>query len=130
MGRKTALLTNTQLHGSKPGAEEYTLADGLGLLLLIKPDGPKTWLFNYQRPHSKRRNNLKLGHYPELSLKQARDCRGELRVLLAIDIDPQEHREKTQAAAGVALEQTLEQIAAHWFEVKRTAVTEDYANDI
>ena len=113
MGRKTALLTNTQLHGSKPNEKEYTLADGLGLLLLIKPHGRKTWLFNYQRPHSKRRNNFTLGHYPELSLKQARDCRAELRVSLAIDIDPQEHREKTQAAARDALEQTFEQIAAH-----------------
>ena len=35
-----------------------------------------------------------------------------------------------QSAARVALEQTFEQIAAHWFAVKRTAVTEDYANDI
>ena len=130
MGRKTALLTNTQIHGSKPGEKEYTLADGLGLLLRIKPTGRKTWLFNYQRPHSKRRSNLTLGHYPEVSLRQARDYRAELRALLAIDIDPQEHREKTQAAARVALEQTFEQIAALWFEVKRTAVTEDYANDI
>ena len=73
---------------------------------------------------------MTLGHYPEVSLKQARDYRAELRALLAIDIDPQEHREKTQAAARVALEQTFEQIAAHWFEVKRPAITEDYANDI
>ena len=99
-------------------------------MLRIKPIGRKTWLFNYQRPHSKRRNNLTLGHYPEVSLKQARDYRAELRALLAIDIDPQEHREEMQSAARVALEQTFEQIAAHWFAVKRTAVTEDYANDI
>ncbi|MDP6186191.1 MAG: integrase arm-type DNA-binding domain-containing protein, partial [Pseudomonadales bacterium] len=130
MGRKTALLTNTQIHGSMPGEKEYTLANGLGLLLRIKPIGRKTWLFNYQRPQSKRRNNLTLGHYPEVSLKQARDYRAELRALLAIDIDPQEHREEMQSAARVALEQTFEQIAAHWFAVKRTAVTEDYANDI
>ena len=130
MAKTTTPLTHTQIERASPKAKEYTLADGFGLLLRIKPNGRKSWLFNYQRPLSQRRNNLSLGLYPEVSLKTARDYRAEARALLAIGVDPQQHREQASAAARLALEQTFQQIALTWFDVKKTEVTDDYADDI
>lgn len=65
-----------------------------------------------------------------MSLKTARDYRAEARALLAIGVDPQKHREQASAAARIALEQTFQQIALTWFDVKKTEVTDDYADDI
>ena len=70
MAKTATPLTHTQTERASPKAKEYTLADGFGLLLRIKPNGWKFWLFNYQRPFSQRRNNLSLGLYPEVSLKR------------------------------------------------------------
>ena len=130
LAKTTTPLTNTQIERASPKTKEYTLADGFGLLLRIKPNGRKSWLFNYQRPFTQRRNNLSLGLYPEVSLKTARDYRAEARALLAIGVDPQKHREQASAAARLALEQTFQQIASTWFDVKKTEVTDDYADDI
>jgi len=70
LAKTTTPLTHTQIERASPKAKEYTLADGFGLLLRIKPHGRKSWLFNYQRPFSQRRNNLSLGLYPEVSVKR------------------------------------------------------------
>jgi len=54
----TRPLTATQILNAQPKAKEYNLYDGGGLSLLIKPIGSKFWLFNYQRPITKKRVNL------------------------------------------------------------------------
>ncbi len=98
MAKTATPLTHTQIERASPKAKEYTLADGFRLLLRIKPNGRKFWLSNYQRPFSQRRNTLSLGLYPEVSLKTARVYRAEARALLAIGVDPQQHREQASAA--------------------------------
>ena len=130
MANTTQPLTNTQVERSKPRDTEYKLGDGHGLFLAIKPSGKKTWIFNYQRPITKRRNNLSFGAYPEVGLKLARDFRAEARALLAIEVDPKEYREQQNEAAKVALESTFYQIATTWFTVKKTSVSPDYAEHI
>ncbi len=47
MPRTTKPLTNTEVERSKPKEKEYSLSDGNGLTLRIKPNGSKPWLFNY-----------------------------------------------------------------------------------
>ena len=62
MARGKELLTAKQVEHAKPKEKEFNLADGGGLYLRIKPNGNKVWLFNYYRPHDKkRRANLKIG---------------------------------------------------------------------
>ena len=41
MARKVTPLTATQIKNAKPKDKAYTLPDGNGLQLLIKPDGKK-----------------------------------------------------------------------------------------
>ncbi len=66
MPKTTKHLTNTEVKLAKPRVKEYSLADGRGLYLHIKPNGSKLWLFNYTRPTAKKRANLGLGNYPDL----------------------------------------------------------------
>jgi len=129
MARTTKSLTNTEVTQAKPKEKIYTLSDGDGLQLRIKPNGTKSWLFDYHRPYTKKRTCLSFGSFPELSLAEARGKRKAARELLAQDIDPKEHREETNRLNETAHNNTLEHIAAKWLEVKKAKVSADHATD-
>ena len=129
---KTVLpLNDTQIKNAKPPKEgENYLADGQGLFLRIRASGTKQWIFKYYKPYTKARTNISFGTYPETTLNDARGKRKDARSLLAKDIDPKEHRDSTQRDHEEAHAQTLEHVAARWFEVKKSKVTPAYADDI
>ncbi|MBL4826836.1 MAG: tyrosine-type recombinase/integrase [Spongiibacteraceae bacterium] len=130
MARITRPLTDTQIKQAKPKAKEYNLADGDGLSLRVKPNGSKLWLFNYYRPHTKKRANVGFGSYPSVSLANARNRRKDARKLLAEDIDPKEHRDEQSRKNTLAHNNTFEHVASQWIAIKKTQVTPDYAIDI
>ncbi len=126
----TTPLTATEIRLAKPRDKEYSLADGKGLYLRIKPSGSKLWIFNYSRPITKKRANLGLGSYPDLSLALARDKTQELRTVLANGIDPQEHRQALAREASEAYANTFRNIANQWLKLKQPDVSENYYNKI
>ena len=130
MARLTNPLNDTQIKQAKAKDKEYNLADGGGLMLRVKPNGAKLWLFNYYKPFSKRRVNISFGVYPDVSLAAARKKRAEARELLADDVDPQEHKAEQASASSEAIAATLQAIAEAWFEVKHSQVTQAYGEDI
>jgi hypothetical protein len=95
MARTTKPLTNTEVKQAKPKEKVYTLSDGGGLQLRVKPKGSKLWLLDYLRPYTKKRTSLSFGAYPAISIADARKERDAAKELLAKDIDPQEHRDET-----------------------------------
>ncbi|MBQ0789194.1 MAG: tyrosine-type recombinase/integrase, partial [Cycloclasticus sp.] len=95
----------------------------------VKPNGSKLWFFNYYHPHTKKRNNLSFGSYPEISVAQARTKRTVARELLAQDIDPKEQRDTQTQLHNIAYNNTLEHIAKKWLEVKKSMVSADHAAD-
>jgi integrase len=129
MARITRPLTNTEVKQAKPKEKVYTLSDGGGLQLRVKPNGSKLWLLDYFRPYTKKRTSLSFGPYPELSIADARSKREEARELLVKDIDPKEYRDELSRLDEVAHANTLEHIAKKWLEVKKTQVSADHAND-
>jgi integrase len=130
MGRGKELLNAKQVEHAKPKVKEFNLADGGGLYLRVKPTGSKVWLFNYYRPYTKKRANLKIGDYPATGLSDARERRRELASLLSNNIDPQEHERQQHEANKKLHEATFEAVALDWMEKKRKKVTADYADDI
>ncbi len=130
MTNTTRPLTNTEIKQAKAKIKEYNLADGGGLALRVKPNGTKSWLFNYSRPYTKKRANLSIGTYPDLSLAEAREKRQEYRNLLAQEIDPQEYRSKQQVKNKEAHCNTLKNVAAQWLDVKKTKVSARHAEKI
>lgn len=127
MARITNPLTNTEVKQAKPKDKEYNLADGNGLMLRVKPNGSKLWLFNYFRPFTKKRANLSFGSYPDLSLSDARLMRQSSRELLAKDIDPKSQKEKEHTTKRKELNNTFEKIALSWFELHKKKVKEKTA---
>jgi len=130
MPKSIKRLTNTQVENAKPKDKEYNLAHGGGLYLRVMPSGTKTWLFQYSNPYTKRRTNISLGKYPEVSLSQASRTRTEFRELLAAGIDPKQHREKATQEKLEAILNTLKHVALDWLETKKPKVTPDYAVDL
>ncbi|SON50408.1 integrase domain-containing protein [Vibrio tapetis] len=130
MARSVKPLTHTEISKAKSKDKEYSLSDGGGLMLSIRPSGNKTWLLKYYRPFTKKRTNLTFGSYPEISLAQARAMRLEAQTLLAQNIDPKEQRDQELVRGKKETENTLQVVALQWFDVKKTQVTENYATDI
>jgi integrase len=130
MARKTAPLTNTQVKNAKPNDKEYNLADGDGLALRVKPNGSKIWIFNYTRPYTKKRANISFGSYPAISIADARKKRLEARSLLADGIDPKQQRDIDRHEAMIQQSNTLAAVIDAWFEIKKTSISPDYADDI
>ncbi|OOF82819.1 preprotein translocase [Rodentibacter ratti] len=124
MPRITKPLTNTEIDRAKPKDKDYTLSDGQGLYLLIKPTGAKLWRFNYYQPFSSPRKRVLLGvgKYPDISLSQARKVRDEFLSLLAQNIDPQQYRQQQSAEEQERLINTLLAVAEKWKEKKADEV--------
>lgn len=129
MANTTRPLTNTEIKQARPKEKEYNLVDGGGLSLRVKPIGSKLWLFNYVRPFTKKRANIGLGVYPDVSLAAAREKRQFYRELLTQDIDPKEYRAEQKAKTSEKYQNTLKHVASLWLEVKKTKVSADHAAD-
>ena len=99
-------------------------------MLRVKPNGSKLWIFNYQRPVTKKRANLSLGQYPAISLADARKLRTEAKELLAKDIDPKEHKDDKQREKLLAVSTTLKNVAEDWFAIKKTTIAENTAKSL
>jgi integrase len=111
MPKRVHPLSPSAVANARPKKTPYTLRDGFGLLLVVKPEGGKLWRFDYRRPGSGKRNTLSLGTYPDVSLKRAREKRDDARKLLADGIDPGDKR-KAEALADA---ETFEAVAREWF---------------
>lgn len=129
MARTTKPLTNTEVKQAKPKDKIYTLSDGGGLQLRVKPNASKLWLFDYLKPYTKKRTCISFGAFPDLSLANARGKRDTARELLAKDIDPKEQRDEESLLKETAHSNTLKHIATKWIEVKKTKVSADHASD-
>ena len=130
MARTTLPLTNTQIKNAKAKTKEYSLADGGGLALRIKPNGSRLWIFNYSKPFTKKRANMSFGMFPELSLAAARELSGEARRLLAKNVDPKQDKDQKAEKAAFADKLSLQLVAQEWLQVKRSEVSNEHAEDI
>ncbi|MBT1786195.1 tyrosine-type recombinase/integrase [Enterobacter bugandensis] len=132
MPKVATKLTDTEIKKAKPTEKEFTLWDGDGLFLRIKPSGKKIWHLGYTVPLTKKRAKMSLGFYPYLTLAQARALRDEYLSLLAQGIDPQSHNEQKAQALKDATEHTFQTVAKKWLDEKNktSGISQDHAKDI
>jgi hypothetical protein len=83
-------LNNRAVDNAKPREKKWKLADGGGLHLLVHPNGGKYWRFKYRLDGKEQ--EMALGVYPEVSLKQARQRHQAAREMLASGVDPNKDR--------------------------------------
>jgi len=130
MARSAKQLSDTALKKAKAEDKDIILSDGNGLQVKVRKSGSKLWNFNYYHPITKKRINMGLGKYPDISIVNARKLAQEARELVALGTDPKEHRDETLAFKRAQEELTLNKVALEWFEVKKQSLTKDYGEDI
>ena len=119
-------LTDTKVRSAKPEEKEYSLVDGDGMLLLVKPNGSKYWRFRFR--FGGKQHMMAFGVYPEVSLADARKKREEAMKLVAAGIDPREHKRavKEEQAKEII---TFEKVARDWLAVNQKW-SEDHAERV
>ncbi len=130
MSRSTKQLTDKEVRNAKRKDGEYVLSDGGGLQLRVLKNGTKSWRLVYKNPETRKPTSLSLGTYPSLSIANARKITNEQRELIAQGIDPKSHKLKVQSEYIAINQNTLMNVSREWFDIKKTEVTPDYADDI
>ena len=67
-------LTDTKVRSAKPEEKEYSLVDGDGMSLLVKPGGSKYWRFRFR--FGGKQHLMAFGVYPDVSLADAQEEKG------------------------------------------------------
>lgn len=121
-------LSDIQIRRAKPQGKAYTLNDGLGLSLLIEPNGSKSWRFRYRFAGKARL--MSLGTYDLVSLAEARRKRDIARKQVVEGTDPVEVRKAEKLAQKLSAASSFEAICREWHAAKADRWTLDYRNEI
>lgn len=79
-------LSQLAITNAKSKDKPYMLLDGEGLHLQVHTSGSKLWRLRFR--FSGKANMMSLGPFPAVSLKDAREKRGEIKKQIAAGIDP------------------------------------------
>ena len=105
-------LTDALIKGLKPIAgSRYSKADGGGLLLDVTPGGVKSWVFRYRL--NGKRDKVVIGHYPDVTLKAARDERAKMAAQVTKGESPA--AEKKLARAGLATNPSMREFGERYY---------------
>ncbi len=114
-------LTDTACRNARcpQGKSFLRLSDAQGLYLEVmrpgerSPNGSKLWRWKYRVAGKEKR--LALGHYPAVSLAEARLELAKAKALLAAGTDPGEARKDANYARLVSRETAFEPVARQWW---------------
>lgn len=109
-------LTDSAIKAAKPQEKQYKLYDERGLLLIVRPTGGKLWRLKYR--FQGREQQLTIGTYPEVGLKEARERRDTARKVIAEGKDPGTERKREKIAATISAGNTFK-VVAEEFIAKR-----------
>ena len=70
-------LSDAAIRAAKAGPAQFKLFDEGGLFLLVRPSGGKLWRLKYR--HQGKEQQLSIGRYPDVGLKEARERRDQAR---------------------------------------------------
>jgi len=107
--QKLAAITIKQ---AKSKDKPYSLVDGGGLYILIKPQG-KYWRYNYR--FEGKQKTLALGVYPAVSLSDARRTHYIAREQVTSGIDPTQVKRAKKISSHLASGDSFEATALEWF---------------
>lgn len=121
-------LYDKDCRNAKPRHKPYKLFDGQGLYLEVTPKGGKLWRLKYYYLGKEKR--IAIGHYPLVTLAEAREKCLAAKKLLDKNIDPaaaqQEHRRDILRHAI----NTFKAIALEWHENQQERWSKEHAANV
>lgn len=112
------VLSDKAIKAIKATGTVKKVTDGEGLYLRVTNQGYKTWYLDYINPITKQRESLRLGPYPELTLKKARKFRDHYRSLVTEGVAPKAYIAEMRKKKLDELSRTFEMYAYAWLEKK------------
>jgi integrase len=129
MPRLATSLTESQISKARPKERPYTLSDGNGLALAVSTAGLKAWTVRCRLPDGSRLAPAIVGHYPAMSLAQARARAVEAQLDAKLGRATEGVRKAQQAAARVVSakqqvevqteQATFRAVSARWLAEKQ-----------
>ena len=116
-------LNDTQLRNLKSKDKLYRIADSNGLAIEIAISGSKIWRYRYR--FNNKPTMITLGHYPAISLLDARQARDAGRQLLIQGINPKDNKTKETLNS-----KTFSKVFIEWHNNKKDEWSNNYANDV
>ncbi len=111
-----------------PKEKTYTKTEGQGLYIQVSPKGFKTWYYHY-RFRGKQRW-FRLGNYPTVSLKDARERREKVAQILSQDIDPiaKAALEREERDQSITVSELVDEYIEKWAKPRKRTWREDERN--
>ena len=105
-------LTDTAVKSAKQGVKPYTMPDGNGLQLLIKPNGSKVWEVRYTL--NGKTTKTTIGTYPTVKLADARKKRDEYKEMAQKGINPVQAKREAKQAAIASIKGQFHLVVREW----------------
>jgi integrase len=116
------MLTDTKVRNLKPKDKLYRMADSHGLALEINPNGSKLWRHRYR--YNNKATMMSLGHYPEVSLLDARQERDNNKQLLKKGVNPLKAKSNSSITKS-----TFSDMFDKWIDKNKDGWTLGYVED-
>lgn len=110
-------LTDTKIKNARPQEKPYTLQDGQGLYLEVRPSGAKFWRYRFWLTPTKD-GRYTIGEYPSVSLSDARKEREWAREQVKLGHNPTDVRKRQKQQNVAEASNTFKLVAAEWIERK------------
>lgn len=115
-------LTDRQIKSLKPCERPYKAYDGKGLYLNVLPSGVRSWYYRYKTDG--REKKISLGHYPAVTLADARERAAEMRGRVRTGIDPSTERRAAVNAIREREQHTFQYVAQEWQQLNDKGISE------
>lgn len=102
-------LSDAAIRAAKAGAAQFKMFDEGGLFLIVRPSGGKLWRLKFR--HQGKEQQLSIGRYPDVGLKEARERRDQARKLIASGANPAFEKKRAAIAASISAANTFKAVA-------------------
>ncbi len=110
-------LSVREIEEAKPKEKKYSLSDGQGLYLIVKPNGTKSWMFRYT--YNSKRKETTFKNYPLVTLKKAREKRKAYLDLLENGFDPITYNNEEKQKKIIEENNTFKKFMYEWLELEK-----------
>ena len=118
-------ISDTKARKAAPAEKPYRIPDSDGLYLDVRPSGKKYWRIRYFL-HGKE-NLYTPGQYPQVTLKEARKQRDDVKHNAAQGVDPKALQQEERDRLKRGQQNSFDAIAMEWWEKHQSRWTHYYA---
>lgn len=104
-------LTDVQIRKTKASGDDYQIADGNALYLVIRKKGTKTWRYEFRLEGKKQKYHY--GNYPEITLDNARKIHAVARQLVELGKHPSTLLDDAKAKQMIIDGHSIKEIELH-----------------